>query len=158
MIFLSLGTHEDPFPRAIELISTAVASGEDLVVQHGHTPPRPDLPSTEWIRYVGYQELVAEVVRARAFVCHAGVGSILTALTHGVTPVVIPRERRFGEHVDDHQGQLARHLGKRGVVVLIEGDDVLGALARAEALRGAPRGPGIDLRRAVAFSTVATTG
>ena len=46
----------------------------------------------------------AELVReARIVVTHAGVGSILLALTNGKRPFVVPRLRAFGETVDDHQ-------------------------------------------------------
>ena len=55
---------------------------------------------------------VADVV-----VTHAGVGSILTCLRLGRTPLVVPRQSRFGEHVDDHQVELTRALADDGKVI-----------------------------------------
>ena len=48
---------------------------------------------------------------------HAGVGSILTCLRLGRTPLVVPRQSRFGEHVDDHQVELTRALADAGKVI-----------------------------------------
>ena len=43
-------------------------------------------------------------------VTHAGVGSILCADREGHVPLVVPRRHDLGEHVDDHQLELARAL------------------------------------------------
>ena len=48
---------------------------------------------------------------------HAGVGSILTCLRLGRTPLVVPRQSRFGEHVDDHQVELTRALANDRKVI-----------------------------------------
>ena len=53
-------------------------------------------------------------------VTHAGVGSILVAGANGKRPVVVPRLRRFGEAVDDHQLALAQKLEEIGLVVLVD--------------------------------------
>ena len=53
-------------------------------------------------------------------VTHAGVGSILTCLLNGKRPVVVPRLAGLGEHVDDHQLELARRLRDIDVVTLVE--------------------------------------
>ena len=60
------------------------------------------------------------MLEARVVVTHAGVGSIMTALTLGKQPIVVPRQKRFHEAVDDHQLALARRLDKAGLVVLTE--------------------------------------
>jgi UDP-N-acetylglucosamine transferase subunit ALG13 len=57
-------------------------------------------------------------------VTHAGVGSILSARRAGHVPLVVPRRRALGEHVDDHQVRFAAWMADRGQVVLAatEGD------------------------------------
>ncbi len=50
-------------------------------------------------------------------IAHAGVGSALTALEAGRLPILVPRLERFGEHVDDHQLQIADHLQNRGLAL-----------------------------------------
>jgi UDP-N-acetylglucosamine transferase subunit ALG13 len=55
------------------------------------------------------------VVRADVVISHSGVGSAIRVLELGKTPILVPREARFDEHVDDHQGQICEHLGRRGL-------------------------------------------
>ncbi len=65
-------------------------------------------------------------------VTHAGVGSIIVALSNGKRPVVVPRLKRFGEAVDDHQLQFGRRFADAGLVTFVESPDGL-----ADALGGA---------------------
>jgi UDP-N-acetylglucosamine transferase subunit ALG13 len=51
-------------------------------------------------------------------VCHGGPGSIMEARATGHVPIVVPRERQFGEHVDDHQVRFSTRLARDGMVVL----------------------------------------
>ena len=61
---------------------------------------------------------------ADVVISHAGVGTALAALEIGQCPLLVPRRRSFGEAVDDHQTQIANELGKRGLAVSTEADDL----------------------------------
>jgi exopolysaccharide biosynthesis glucuronosyltransferase PssE len=153
VIFVTLGTHEQPFERALDGLAELHLQDE-LVIQHGHTPRRDEPPAT-WIDFGSYDELLGLLRNARAVVCHAGVGTILSSLGVGKCPVVIPRLKRFGEHVDDHQLQITRAFAARGIVIpcLDPQRDLAACIARAgtsTARRPAPAG---DLRDAVAAAT-----
>ena len=67
-----------------------------------------------------FEELVAAMERADAVVTHAGVGSVLVALRCGKRPVVVPRLRRLGEAVDDHQLAFGRRFAAAGLVTLVQ--------------------------------------
>lgn len=116
MIFLTLGTHEQQFSRAVDLIAP-VAAQQPVVAQHGATPPRPALEGVEWVEHAELDQIMDWMRDADGVVCHAGVGSIMVAVRCGKRPVVIPRLARFGEHVDDHQVQIARRFGRHGFAV-----------------------------------------
>jgi UDP-N-acetylglucosamine transferase subunit ALG13 len=152
LIFVALGTDEHPFHRALELVAS-VAAGHDVVVQHGHTPPH-GVPGARWHEFMPYDDVVAAMRDATAVVCHAGVGTIMTALGCGKRPLVVVRERDRGEHVDDHQRQIATALSERGLVAPVGSTEELrAALAAGSAVvweRGTRRD---DLRRAVAAAT-----
>ena len=75
-----------------------------------------------WKEWVAFDELVALMTRAEAVICHAGVGTIVTALKAGHVPVVIPRLAAHGEHVDDHQMDIATKFGDRGLLRCVTGD------------------------------------
>jgi UDP-N-acetylglucosamine transferase subunit ALG13 len=148
LIFLTLGTHEQAFERALDLM-VPLAETEEVVIQHGHTPPRPDSPGVEWIQFMSYDEIVEHMERASGIVCHAGVGTIITALRLARTPVVLPRLRHLDEHVDDHQLQITSELGRHGHVVACLDDDLPAALTEARSRRRVDLPGGRPLREAV---------
>ena len=75
-------------------------------------------------RQVPALELEAAMRDADLVVSHAGIGSALSALESGRRPVLVPRERSFGEHVDDHQFQIAEDLGARHLAVARRVDEL----------------------------------
>lgn len=64
-----------------------------------------------------HSELAGAVAEADVVVAHAGTGAALTAIEAGKVPVLVPRLARFGEHVDDHQIQIAAELSRRGLAI-----------------------------------------
>jgi UDP-N-acetylglucosamine--N-acetylmuramyl-(pentapeptide) pyrophosphoryl-undecaprenol N-acetylglucosamine transferase len=69
-------------------------------------------------------ELAGAIARADLVVAHAGIGSALTALEAGKRPVLLPRRRARGEHVDDHQVLIAQDLEIRQLAVSREVDEL----------------------------------
>ncbi len=113
MIFVTLGTHGQPFGRLIRALD-ALPSAE-LVVQHGHSPAPAGVVRAA--PFMPFSEVLEHIDAADTVITHAGVGSILCATRAGHTPVVVPRLERHGEHVDDHQVELTEALADRGMVV-----------------------------------------
>src|SRR5206468_1831952 len=81
------------------------------------------------------RELADAVREADVVVAHAGTGSSLGALQNGKLPVLVPRRAAFGEHVDDHQQQIADMLSGRGLALVREADEI--SLADLELAAGA---------------------
>jgi beta-1,4-N-acetylglucosaminyltransferase len=117
VIFVSVGTNEARFDRLLAALDE-LPDGTELFVQHGPSPIRP--AGATCADYLGFDEMVEKVRQARAVVTHAGVGSVLTALLNGTRPIVVPRLRRFGEAVDDHQLHFGRRAESAGLVTLVE--------------------------------------
>lgn len=157
MILLSLGTHQQAFSRALDLVEPLACGGTEFVIQHGSTPARPQMPNTIWIEFMPYEDVVAAMAQAESVVCHAGVGSIMTALKAGHTPVVIPRQAQHGEHVDDHQQDIATRFAERGLVRCVTTETNLATLLtprRASNGRQLGRGS-VELRSAIAEAVAA---
>ena len=113
VIFVSVGMHHQGFDRLIRAMDDLATSlGEPVVMQIGASSYEP--LSARFFRFASSEEVDALVRDARVVVAHCGVGSIISALKHEVPVVVVPRLRRFSEHVDDHQLELARVLGESG--------------------------------------------
>jgi UDP-N-acetylglucosamine--N-acetylmuramyl-(pentapeptide) pyrophosphoryl-undecaprenol N-acetylglucosamine transferase len=69
-------------------------------------------------------ELAGAIARADLVVAHAGIGSALTALEAGKQPVLLPRRQARGEHVDDHQVQIAEDLEQRELAISRDVDEL----------------------------------
>ena len=63
------------------------------------------------------RELGDAIAAADVVISHSGVGSALTALRCGKRPILVPREAAHGEHVDDHQRQVAIELSSRDLAL-----------------------------------------
>lgn len=126
MIFVTVGTHHQPFERLLD--SLAGLNGE-LVVQYGPGEPPPGATRAE--AYMPFEEMVECFRAAEAVVTHAGVGSILCARREGHTPLVVPRRHDLGEHVDEHQAELTRALEARGSVIAVWETSELASLLAA---------------------------
>jgi exopolysaccharide biosynthesis glucuronosyltransferase PssE len=123
VILVTVGTNEATFDRLLRTVE-GLAAQEEVVVQHGPSAVRPRGATCR--EFMPFDELVATMRRARVVVTHAGVGSVMTALLAGKRPIVVPRLRRHGEAVDDHQLAWARRLEEGGLAVLVEEPALLG--------------------------------
>jgi UDP-N-acetylglucosamine--N-acetylmuramyl-(pentapeptide) pyrophosphoryl-undecaprenol N-acetylglucosamine transferase len=118
------------FRRLIEALLAVLPADVTVTWQTGSTAvdglgivARPAVPS---------EQLAAEFAAADVVVSHAGVGLSLLALAAGRCPVLVPRRRARGEHVDDHQVAVATMLAGRGLAIACEaGDLTLDVLRRA---------------------------
>ena len=117
MILVTVGTNEATFDRLLRCVA-GFPAGEEVVVQHGPSRVRP--PGAVLVESMPFDVLVDHVRRARVVVTHAGVGSIVVCLTNGKHPIVVPRRRRYGEAVDDHQVPLCERLGRAGLVTVVD--------------------------------------
>ena len=131
MILVTVGTSTEPFDRLLDAVAPVAAGEEEVVVQHGASAVRP--AGAECVAFLGYDELLDQMRRARAIVTHAGVGSIIAARLAGKRPFVVPRRRELGEAVDDHQFELARKLDQAGVVRLVDDPAMLPSALAEEA-------------------------
>jgi UDP-N-acetylglucosamine transferase subunit ALG13 len=111
----------------------------DLVLQHGHSAPPPGVGRS--VDFLPFAEMVEQIRTADVVITHAGVGSILMCLRNGRKPLVVPRMRRHGEHVDDHQVELTRALGERDQVIPVWAVADLPKLVAAAPPPGEPHPP-----------------
>jgi UDP-N-acetylglucosamine--N-acetylmuramyl-(pentapeptide) pyrophosphoryl-undecaprenol N-acetylglucosamine transferase len=133
-VVVTLGTIEGyGFRSLLERLVGLVPPGVEVLWQTGVTDStglpleaRPSLPQ---------HELHAAMAGADVVVAHAGIGSALGALNAGRLPVLVPRRSSRGEHVDDHQIQIARELDGRGLALHRE----LGELQWSDLVRSAAR-------------------
>lgn len=70
---------------------------------------------------IPYQQMVKNVADARIVITHGGPASFVMPLQIGKTPIVVPRQHQFDEHVNDHQVDFSRNVAQRmGTIILVE--------------------------------------
>jgi UDP-N-acetylglucosamine transferase subunit ALG13 len=120
---VSVGTDFHPFDRLCRWIDAWMADGGDEIarcfVQTGtSTPPM----HAEHGQYLGHEQMEAMMREAAVVVCHGGPGTIMLAATMGKRPIVVPRRKAAGEHVDDHQHAFTRRIAADGAIILAESE------------------------------------
>lgn len=114
MIFVTVGTHEQPFDRLIRKIDELKRDGilqEDVILQTGYSTYEPEY--CQWSKLIPYEQMVKNVADARIVITHGGPASFMMPLQIGKTPIVVPRQKKYGEHVNDHQVEFARNVASR---------------------------------------------
>lgn len=126
MIFVTVGTHEQQFNRLVEYMDKwAGEHDEDVIIQTGYSTYEPK--NCKWKKLYPYQEMVALVEKARIVITHGGPSSFIMPLQIGKTPIVVPRQHQFNEHVNGHQVEFARNVSKRmGTIIDVEDIETLG--------------------------------
>ena len=122
MIFVTVGTHEQQFNRLVEYMDKwAAEHDEKVVMQTGYSTYEPK--HCEWSKLYPYQKMVEMVNEARVVITHGGPSSFIMPLQIGKTPIVVPRMKKYDEHVNDHQLLFCHQVADRvGNIILV--DDV----------------------------------
>ena len=122
MIFVTVGTHEQPFNRLIQKIDELKENGtiqEDVIIQTGFSTYEPKY--CQWSKLIPYQQMIKNVEDARIVITHGGPASFVMPLQIGKTPIVVPRQYQYNEHVNDHQVEFARNVAERmGTIIPVE--------------------------------------
>lgn len=125
MIFITVGTHEQPFDRLLKCIDKMVEDGqinEEVIVQKGYTDYEPKNYKAE--KLIPYEQMQKNIEDARIVVTHGGPASFIAPLSIGKIPVVVPRKKDFNEHVNNHQLEFSREVAKRmGNIIVAETDE-----------------------------------
>jgi UDP-N-acetylglucosamine--N-acetylmuramyl-(pentapeptide) pyrophosphoryl-undecaprenol N-acetylglucosamine transferase len=113
-VFVTLGTISPyRFDALIDSVLKAAPPDTEFVWQLGCTS-RQDLPGTTF-EHMLQAEFDAVAGQADLVISHAGVGTAIGLIELGHKPVLIPRRVGRGEHVDDHQIEIAEALTARGL-------------------------------------------
>jgi UDP-N-acetylglucosamine transferase subunit ALG13 len=133
-IVVLVGTDHHPFDRLVGWINDWLeqhpAVIESAFIQSGTASLQPRCAGSELLDVGKLDQLLDD---ADVIICHGGPASIADAWRRGQIPIVVPRLRRLGEHVDDHQVDFCLKFAELGRVRLAQEAAVLAELL-AEAM------------------------
>ena len=114
MIFVTVGTHEQQFNRLIRHVDNLVRDGiieEEVIIQSGYSDYEPQY--CEWSKLYPYSKMEELVKRADIVITHGGPSSIILPLQMGKVPIVVPRQKKYDEHVNNHQFEFVEFIYQR---------------------------------------------
>lgn len=130
MIFVTVGTHEQPFNRLIKAVDDLKKDGiitEEVIMQTGFSTYEPKYCKSS--KLISYPQMVRNVEEARIVITHGGPASFIMPLQIGKIPIVVPRQHQFEEHVNDHQVEFTRNVAERmGTIIPVEDISKLGKI------------------------------
>lgn len=119
MIFVTVGTHEQSFERLVKKVDDLKRDGaidEDVVIQKGYTDYEPQF--CESYKLVGYNDMQKYLKTARIIITHGGPASFIAPLSIGKIPIVVPRQKIFNEHVNNHQKEFVEQVVARDNTII----------------------------------------
>jgi len=118
------GTHNQGFDRLIKAVDDFSESfNEKVLIQTGNSKIKPK--NCEWKKFFVPSEIEKKIKESSVVITHAGAGSIINSLKNKKPTIVVPREKKFNEHVNNHQIELAEVLDKEQKVVMCRNLDEL---------------------------------
>lgn len=129
MIFVVLGTQKFQCNRLLRLIDELVGNGtikEEVFAQKGHSDYLPQNYTA--IDFLQKEEFESKIEECSLLITHSGVGTILAGINHCKPVIVFPRLKKYKEHVDDHQLDIANAFQKKSLVLMCGEDDDMAKL------------------------------
>lgn len=127
MIFVTVGTHEQPFDRLIQYIDEMAEKrifSDEFILQTGFCRYIPKF--CVFRKFFSYEDMIRLTESARIVITHGGPASVMMSLEREKIPIVVPRQKKFGEHVNDHQIFFVREFSKNeNSIIAVENMDCL---------------------------------
>ena len=114
MIFVTVGTHEQQFNRLIKKIDELKEKNiikDDVYIQIGYSTYEPKY--CQYKKLLSYDEMNDMYHKADIIITHGGPASFMKALELKKIPIVVPRQEKFDEHVNDHQVEFVKLVEER---------------------------------------------
>ena len=126
MIFVTVGNDYRNFDRLLKKMDEiAPLIPSEIVTQRGYSRYLPK--NTKHFEFVSMNKAIEYIRSSQLVISHAGIGTIILCKEYGVPVIILPRRRRYGEHMNDHQLEIAQALEQRRdepVRVLYEEDQL----------------------------------
>lgn len=120
LIFVCVGSREYQFNRLLKKIDDLIDNGhleDEVFAQIGQSTYKP--VNYRYARFLTQSEFKMYQEKAHLIISHGGTGALIGALKLGKQVIAVPRLALYGEHIDDHQVQVASVLDKEGYLICV---------------------------------------
>ena len=121
MIFVTLGSQKFQFDRLLKEIDRLCECGiikEKVYAQTGESNYEPI--NYEYRKFMDRKEFQKYMDECETVITHGGTGAIITAIKKGKKVIAVPRLAKYGEHVDNHQVELAEVFKEKVNVIVVD--------------------------------------
>lgn len=121
MIFITVGSQKFQFDRLLKEVDKIIEKGylkDKVFAQTGFCNYKP--------RYFNYKEFLNRdefdkyINECEILLTHGGTGAIIGGVKKNKKVIAIPRDKKFGEHVDNHQYEIVKEFYNMGLIYTIE--------------------------------------
>lgn len=124
MYFVTLGTIHYPYTRIVDWVKKLLKNemiNEPVFLQYGSTQVSDfEHPLLTKIHSLKKSEMIDLAKQSKLVISHAGQGSTRMLTNLGLSFILVPRQKEFGEHVDNHQLLFARAVTEYGIPYCLE--------------------------------------
>ena len=114
VVFVTVGTSSFPFTRlfkTVDQIMLTMPKKPLLIAQIGCTEYKWRYKNIKTYKYLSPPKMIRIIENAEKIISHGGFGTIyMIARYSKYIPLVVARQKRFNEHVDDHQKYFLDYL------------------------------------------------
>jgi len=118
-LFVPLGTQKFPFNRLVKALNVLVENGtftpQEIVMQ---SIIYEEKPLFSHVGIIPIETFNSYLDNAEIVITHSGVNSIISSMNRNKPLIIIPRLKKFGEHVDDHQIEIAELMEQKFNVLI----------------------------------------
>lgn len=137
MIFVTVGTHEQTFDRLIKKIDELKMNGfikEEVFIQTGFSTYCPQ--KCMYSKFISYKEMLEKIEESRIIITHGGPASFVIPLQKGKIPIVVPRQYKFNEHINNHQVEFVSQVEHRmkNIIIVYDINDLYNKIDNYEKL------------------------
>jgi UDP-N-acetylglucosamine transferase subunit ALG13 len=126
------------FARLIrEMDEIAGSIGEEVSMQIVNKKYLPK--NAKFFSYLPFKEYVEFIRKSDLIVAHCAAGAVLWARQFQKPIIVVPRQKRYGEHFDDHQLEFARTIADKhipDVTIVYDVENLKGEILKVLSSRG----------------------
>ncbi|MGG7213275.1 PssE/Cps14G family polysaccharide biosynthesis glycosyltransferase [Clostridium nigeriense] len=121
MIFITVGSQKFQFNRLLSEIDKLIGEKkltEEVFAQTGYSDYIPK--NYKYKDFLDRDEFKEIMEKCDKVITHGGTGAIISAVKQGKKVIAIPRLKKYGEHVDNHQIEIVNQFSNMNLICKLD--------------------------------------